>query len=878
MAKYNWKKNIICIGSVAGIATSPLTIYHGFNYFTKKNNEVPNDSTSYFHDIGVLQSANIYVSSLFQDKAGNMWIGTVDNGLYKYDTNNVLTNISINDRNDYTITRIFQDKTGNIWVGSRMNGLYKQPIGSNIFSLIGEKENLEDITAIYQDKVGTLWLGTYIHGLWISKDDGNTLQKVDSIEQDNIDAASIMQDKEGNIWVGTMTAGLWKSPDTINFTQIVNSDQGLQSINNIMQDDKGNIWLATADSGLWKSEDGKTFDLIIDDPDGDSLINNIIQDKDGNIWVGSKYGLSKSIDYHTFEPVTLGKADVLVSSLFLDENNNIWVGTKGDGLMNNVNPFNFQYSEGAKSTTKWIDNKKYYLSNKSIDLIIEPVDEIDINGSIEPQTTTVTTLNLKKEDSPFNISIKKWGHTYSFNVAIFDTINIPDSNFKTNSPSILTQYEGYLFGDENKPENVKSVVSSTGEGNLDITKFDINMFVDYSNSYYTELDSGFKPRGTKINLNPDGTKIIATNKTFYLLHIQDYMGDLKEFYLQIGGTVNSIPIEATTDSGIHTSGNTKKDVNIYGTKYDYITNEKATFYNNDPEITKIIINQEKYTENLTRIFSLVNIPAINGIYKIQTFVNNDPVVNQTINVLVRSEININPRTAFSNNQGLTVNKYPGYVDLNGEYTKENILSVLDSKTTKATNLSLHLNNSALDTTKNSYYQRLNSSFNPIGHKKIITSEIQSISQNGNYKMTLTDLIGNTNIYYVQIGGPTNVFPTIVKLDKPLKAEGRLKGYQNNATFIPKLIEGLEISMKFKNGLNGELSNGDIITLTYKLKDGYEWNDKTMDSISLNYKVENLQINAKKGIPTWEIIAIISGVLTGIILIGASVIIYRKFHS
>ena len=546
-----------------------------------------------------------------------------------------------------------------------------------------------------------------------------------------------MQDKAGNIWVGTLTNGLWKSPDTINFTQIVNSDQGLQSISNIMQDNKGNIWLATEDSGLWKSSDGKTFDVIIDDPGQDSQINNIVQDKEGNIWVGSKYGLSKSTDYKNFESVIIGSRDIYVSSLFLDSNKDIWIGTYENGLINNINPYHFEYTSGAQSTTKWINDKRYYLSNKSINLIVNPVDEININGNIEPKTTTVKTFNLKEIDSPFNITIKKWNHTYAFNVVILNKISVPNSNFTTGSPSIITQYDGYLLGNEDRPEKIKSAINPTGKANLNITKFDLNQYIDYQNSYYIKLDSNFKPQSSKISLNPDGTQINALNKTFYLLHIQNYIGYVETFYLQVGGTLNSIPSTATTDSGVHTSGKVKKDIDVHGVKYDYITNETATFYNNDKDITTIIINGITYNTNLKRTFELADDPATHGIYKIQTFINHDPKVNQTINVLVRSKININPESAFTNNQGLTVNNYFGYIKFEGKLQKENILAILDNKYTKATNLSLDLKYSALDST-----------FNPIGDKKIITSESQSISQKGIYKMVLTDLIGNTNTYYI----------------------------------------------------------------------------------------------------------------------------------
>ena len=84
-------------------------------------------------------------------------------------------------------------------------------------------------------------------------------------------------------------------------------------------------------------------------------------------------------------------------------------------------------------------------------------------------------------------------------------------------------------------------------------------------------------------------------------------------------------------------------------------------------------------------------------------------------------------------------------------------------------------------------------------------------------------------------------------------------------------------MQFYNNLNGELSNGNIITLTYKLKNGYEWNNGKKNDVTLNYKVENLKVNSKKGIALWKIITIASGILGGLIILGIGFILYRKFR-
>ena len=57
-----------------------------------------------------------------QDKAGNLWFGTSDNGLSRYDGKS-FTCFKDELINPW-IWAILEDKTGNLWMGTRETGLY----------------------------------------------------------------------------------------------------------------------------------------------------------------------------------------------------------------------------------------------------------------------------------------------------------------------------------------------------------------------------------------------------------------------------------------------------------------------------------------------------------------------------------------------------------------------------------------------------------------------------------------------------------------------------------------------------------------------------------------------------------------------------------
>jgi ligand-binding sensor domain-containing protein len=60
-----------------------------------------------------------------EDNDGNIWIGTVDTGVWKYD-GNVLTNYTTKDGlTSNAVNTIYKDKKGALWFGTDSNGICK---------------------------------------------------------------------------------------------------------------------------------------------------------------------------------------------------------------------------------------------------------------------------------------------------------------------------------------------------------------------------------------------------------------------------------------------------------------------------------------------------------------------------------------------------------------------------------------------------------------------------------------------------------------------------------------------------------------------------------------------------------------------------------
>ena len=111
------------------------------------------------------------VLSLNTDLSGNLWIGTFDKGLYKYNiTKRDVTRIKSTDGGKNPVDRIntiLVDRNNNVWIGREVGGLGFLKEGVDNYTFI-EAEHLNPRTTIlslYIDTEGIVWIGAASKGL-----------------------------------------------------------------------------------------------------------------------------------------------------------------------------------------------------------------------------------------------------------------------------------------------------------------------------------------------------------------------------------------------------------------------------------------------------------------------------------------------------------------------------------------------------------------------------------------------------------------------------------------------------------------------------------------------------------------------------------------
>ena len=269
--------------------------------------------------------SQVTVNCMLQDKQGFMWFGTQD-GLNKFDgyqftvyRHDPENNASLS--NNF-IWSIFEDAGGNLWIGTRDGGLNKFDRKTETFSRYqNQADNPKSLSnnsvlSIFEDAGGNLWIGT----------DGGGLNKFDKKTEtfshhkhqadnpkslSNNFVYSIFEDAGGNLWIGTRDGGLNKfDRKTETFTSYREKD-GLPNdmVYGILEDDRGHLWLST-NKGISKFNPKTNKFTNYDKKDGlqDNEFNlgAYYKDRAGRIYFGGINGFNEfypeSVQDNTYIP------------------------------------------------------------------------------------------------------------------------------------------------------------------------------------------------------------------------------------------------------------------------------------------------------------------------------------------------------------------------------------------------------------------------------------------------------------------------------------------------------------------------------------------------------------------------------------------------
>lgn len=292
---------------------------------------------------GILKNTN-YVVHMLQDKHGQLWLVTEDQGLLCIKGNKIKRYfLSAEEKACIKDGDICEDKKGNIYVGTNGMGLWRLNYGAKAFQWIKPTAKMP-IKDLYIDHQGNVLLGCDGIGLYVYYP--NTGQLVanpfysNDISLPKTKIQTIVEDRNGNIWLGMLQKGVFMQPakkrnfgymgpklGTFNYI-------GTNCVTSIIQDSRRRLWVGTDKDGLYLLDSNKKLIRHYTNVPGTILC--MAEDKFGRIWVGSyQQGCGwvdgESAAYHPVDINDGGSASIF--GMDTDKSGNIWFATMGQGLI-----------------------------------------------------------------------------------------------------------------------------------------------------------------------------------------------------------------------------------------------------------------------------------------------------------------------------------------------------------------------------------------------------------------------------------------------------------------------------------------------------------------------------------------------------------------
>jgi diguanylate cyclase (GGDEF)-like protein len=240
----------------------------------------------------VLQSPDLPVDgvpSLATDASGNLWVGTVNNGLLRQRATGMERFTSQRGLPNNRVAALLVDREGSIWAGTNA-GLLR--LSDAPFSTFNRDQGLSDdyVRALAEARDGSIWIGTS-RGLnqWRDGKLQASYTSADGLPSDSV--LSLLEDRDGSLLVGSYTAGVLRMRDGKVVAQYdrAHGMPGSNQIRALAQQPDGTVWIGT-NRGLARMRNGRFEYFGIEQGLPRDFIITLRVARDGSLWVGTANG------------------------------------------------------------------------------------------------------------------------------------------------------------------------------------------------------------------------------------------------------------------------------------------------------------------------------------------------------------------------------------------------------------------------------------------------------------------------------------------------------------------------------------------------------------------------------------------------------------
>lgn len=303
----------------------------------------------------------VRVRAVRGDRAGVLWVGTLDRGLIRFEPGSGrITNFRHDaampgSLSDDRVLAILEDDAQRLWVATS-DGLNLFDREAERFVRYGrDADNPQslrdtDIMSLYQDRGGVLWVGTRAGGASHWNPRSWALGHYSSPLTRNVPINAFAERGPGKLWVGTLrgiveieTASRRERRPVLGPGNPELTDERVMAL---LRDRSGTLWIGTMAGGLSRFDPATGSMRVFRHSDSDPAslpadgVMSLYEDRAGVVWVGSYGGglgrydpasggfLSYPFGREDSTGLSIGQASAIAE----DALGNLWIGTIGGGL------------------------------------------------------------------------------------------------------------------------------------------------------------------------------------------------------------------------------------------------------------------------------------------------------------------------------------------------------------------------------------------------------------------------------------------------------------------------------------------------------------------------------------------------------------------
>jgi signal transduction histidine kinase/ligand-binding sensor domain-containing protein/DNA-binding response OmpR family regulator len=328
---------------------------------TQDGLNVLNKKTGDIKKITIPGIPNPVVSCILVTSKNEIWLG-LEEGLFTYfpKTNEFLY-LNRNNSNgiltDSPVKSLLEDSYGDIWIGTWNKGLFRYDSKKQVFVAYPQMNERNSAHVIYEDSKKNIWVGTWDAGLQLLKNprDPNKVtwqtfrnNPVDSLSlSDNI-VYDICEDaNRGALWIGTRSGlSILKYDHPERFINYKSTKSFYRipcdEINSIIRDHENNMWIGSIGGGVFITNTEKTpfHTFSINIPQiPTATVRSLLVDRADNIWIGiGQYGLlyydrrTHSFLHQSQIPEFKAMGYATISDILQRQNDEILFASYGNGL------------------------------------------------------------------------------------------------------------------------------------------------------------------------------------------------------------------------------------------------------------------------------------------------------------------------------------------------------------------------------------------------------------------------------------------------------------------------------------------------------------------------------------------------------------------